>query len=238
MASTAADIALWHTGRATGIFSIVLLTVVIVTGVFVNRKGELAGQPKSVLTELHRNISLLALAFVLVHVLMAVVDPTVSISPAALVVPFASAYEPAWIGLGAIAFDLFTAVLITSLVRQRMGHRSWLVVHWLTYAAWPVALAHGLGTATDLHSAWELVLTWACAAAVALALGWRLVASRRALPPGQRAAALLSDADRERAAASAARRIPPPSPPGDSPAAPGWPYGPASARPTGGDDRA
>jgi methionine sulfoxide reductase heme-binding subunit len=228
MASTAADIALWHTGRATGIFSILLLTFVIILGVLVNRKGELPGQPRSVLTELHRNVSLLALAFVLVHVLTAVLDPTVSISGAAVVVPFASAYEPAWIGLGAIAFDLFAAVLITSLIRQRIGHRTWLAVHWLTYAAWPVALAHGLGTATDLHSAWELVLTWACVAAVALALGWRVVTTRLALPPGKRAAAMLSDSGRGLPGAAAAPRVPPPSPPGDSRAVPVPPAGPAS----------
>ncbi len=192
MISAASGIALWHTGRATGILSVLLLSVVIVLGVLVNQKGRLTGLPRFALSGLHRNISLLAVAFVAVHVLTAVVDPSVTISVAAVFVPFVSAYQRGWIGLGAVSIDLFAAVTITSLVRQRIGQRTWLAIHWLAYAAWPVALIHGLGIATDLHSAWGLVLTWGCVAGVALAVTWRLTAAVLAVPRGDHRASTIS----------------------------------------------
>ena len=54
-----------------------------------------------------------------------------------------------WLGLGAVSFDLLLAVLITSVLRRRLGYRSWRAVHWLAYASWPVAVIHGIGTGTD-----------------------------------------------------------------------------------------
>ena len=205
MISAASGIALWHTGRATGILSVLLLSVVIVLGVLVNQKGRLTGLPRFALSGLHRNISLLAVAFVAVHVLTAVVDPSVTISVAAVFVPFVSAYQRGWIGLGAVSIDLFAAVTITSLVRQRIGQRTWLAIHWLAYAAWPVALIHGLGIATDLHSAWGLVLTWGCVAGVALAVTWRLTAAVLAVPRGDHRASTISAPIRPAAEQAAAR---------------------------------
>ena len=55
-----------------------------------------------------------------------------------------------------------------------MGPRVFRAVHWLTYALWPVALVHALGTGTDAGSLWMDALAIACVAAVTAAVGWRL----------------------------------------------------------------
>jgi hypothetical protein len=89
-------------------------------------------------------------------------------------VPFSSAYRPFWLSLGTVAFDLLLAVLITSLLRDRLNHRTWQVVHLLVYACWPVALWHALGTGTDTRLPWVLVIDVACVAAVGWAAWWRL----------------------------------------------------------------
>jgi len=34
-----------------------------------------------------------------------------------------------WLGLGAVALDLLLAVLLSSLVRDRLNYRSWRAVH-------------------------------------------------------------------------------------------------------------
>ena len=44
---------------------------------------------------------------------------------------------------------LVIAIVVTSLLRHRIGARAWRVVHWLAYLCWPVALLHGLGTGSD-----------------------------------------------------------------------------------------
>lgn len=111
--------AFWYASRATGIVALLLLTAVLVLGILVNRQGRLPGLPRFAVTSLHRNISLLAVAFIAVHVVTAVLDTFVSIPLASSVIPFDSGYERLWLGLGAISFDLMLAMIITSLVRGR-----------------------------------------------------------------------------------------------------------------------
>jgi methionine sulfoxide reductase heme-binding subunit len=184
MGGITSSTALWYASRATGVVSLVLLTGVLVLGIMVNRQGRLPGLPRFAVVGLHRNLSLLAVAFVAVHVLTAVADSYVSISIAAAVIPFVSAYKPLWLGLGAVSADLMAAVIVTSLLRRFIGRRVWRGVHWLAYASWPVAILHSIGSSGDLRGGPFLVLVIVCIAAVAAALVWRLAAARRgpALP--------------------------------------------------------
>ena len=62
------------------------------------------------------------------------------------------------------------------------GPRGWRLVHWLTYAAWPLAVLHGIGTGSDTRFGWMLALNTACTAAVALAISFRLQSRFRKAP--------------------------------------------------------
>ena len=93
-------------------------------------------------------------------------------------------YRPLWLGLGALALDLLIALVVTSLVRARLGLRAWRAVHWVAYACWPVALLHGLGTGTDASAPWLQALAALCAGAVAAAVA---IAPRALAGPERRA---------------------------------------------------
>ena len=67
--------AFWYASRATGLVALLLLTAVLVLGILVNRQGRLPGLPRFAVTNLHRNISLLAVAFITVHVTLALLVP-------------------------------------------------------------------------------------------------------------------------------------------------------------------
>ena len=69
-------------------------------------------------------------------------------------------------------------MIVTSLLRARIGLRAWRTVHWVAYASWPIAVAHGLGMGTDA-SGWLLWLTIGCAALVAVAVALRLAEPAR-----------------------------------------------------------
>jgi methionine sulfoxide reductase heme-binding subunit len=174
--------ALWYASRATGVVSLALLSLVMIIGMLVNRQGRLPGLPRFAVLGLHRNLSLIAVAFVAIHVLTAVFDGYVSIGLVAIVVPFTSPYEPLWLGLGAVSLDLMAAVIVTSLVRSRLGRRTWRAVHWLAYASWPVAVVHSVYSSKDLQSGPLLVFALAAVAAVLGALAWRLARARADLP--------------------------------------------------------
>ena len=183
---------LWYASRATGVVALLLLTAVMLLGVLVTRQGRLPGLPRFAVTGLHRNLSLLAVAFVAVHVLTAVVDGYVDIPLTAAVIPLASHYEPLELGLGAVSLDITIAVIVTSLVRRHLSRRVWRGVHLLAYASWPVAWVHSITASSDMLHGWMFLLALGCALAVVAAVIWRLVAAARDVPRAERVGQLMS----------------------------------------------
>lgn len=182
--------ALWYATRAFGVVALVLLTATVILGIAGTARFAAPGLPRVVTAGLHRNLSLLVLVLVALHVLSTIADGYAPIGFAAVVVPFGSAYRPLWLGLGAVAFDMLVAVTLTSLLRDRLSYRAWRCVHWFGYACWPVALWHSLGTGTDTKVPWLLAIDALCIAGVAGAVWWRL--SLAAPGPGRAAAAAAS----------------------------------------------
>jgi sulfoxide reductase heme-binding subunit YedZ len=176
----------WYATRAFGVVALVLLTVTVILGIAGTARFASPGLPRVVTAGLHRNLSVLVLALVALHVLTTIADGYARIGLASAVVPFDSAYRGLWLGLGTVAFDMLLAVALTSLLRDRLPYRTWRGVHWLAYACWPIALWHGLGTGTDSKLPWLLALDALCVTSVAGAVGWRL--SLTAPGPGRAAA--------------------------------------------------
>src|SRR5271154_6257692 len=160
--ASAGPSAYWYLTRSTGAVALLLLTFAIALGVIDVRRLSTPRWPRFLVDSLHRNVSLLAMVFLAIHILTSVLDSYAPISLLDAFIPFGSSYRPFWLGLGAISFDLLLAVTITSLLRQRMGFATWRAVHWLTYASWPIALLHGLGTGSGVKSTWLLGLSILC----------------------------------------------------------------------------
>ncbi|HEY5184377.1 MAG TPA: ferric reductase-like transmembrane domain-containing protein [Actinomycetes bacterium] len=166
---------LWYLARGTGVVSLALLTATVLLGLTSVTRWRSARWPRFVTVSLHRNISLLSVVFLVVHIGSSVLDTYTKISLTDAFVPFVGSYRPFWLGLGALAFDLILALIVTSLIRVRLGLRIWRSVHWLAYAAWPVAVLHGLGTGTDASQRWMQLFTLTCIGLVGLAGLRRLV---------------------------------------------------------------
>ncbi|MTD56900.1 ferric reductase-like transmembrane domain-containing protein [Amycolatopsis pithecellobii] len=164
--------ALWDFGRGSGVVALVLLTVSTVLGIATRSGRPAPWLPRFAVTELHRNVSLLAAVFLALHVGLLLFDPYAMLRLFDLVVPFAGRYRPFWQGLGTVALDLLLAIVVTSLLRHRIGRRTWRAIHWAAYALWPVALFHALGTGTDSFTPWFLTIAVLCAACVVGAVCW------------------------------------------------------------------
>lgn len=170
--------ALWYASRGTGLVSLLLLTAAVVLGALNTARFSRSRWPRFAVAAVHRNLSLIALAFLAVHVATAVIDPYAGIGWLDAVLPYGSVYQPLWTGLGAVAGDLLLALVATSLLRSRLSVRVWRAVHWFAYACWPVAVIHGLGIGgADTRLGWVLLFNAGCVLAVAAAVGWRLRAS-------------------------------------------------------------
>ncbi|MGX7826513.1 ferric reductase-like transmembrane domain-containing protein [Actinokineospora sp. 24-640] len=167
----------WYLSRASGFVSLAAFTAVMALGLLTAGRVASPRWPRFVTEALHRNVSLFAIALVALHAVVITADEYVKIGLVDVVVPFTADYRPLWLGLGTIAFDTMVAVLVTSLLRARLGFRVWRAVHWLAYAGWPIALAHTVGLGTD--RLWVLVVVGASVLTVLVCGGYRLAGWRR-----------------------------------------------------------
>ena len=162
---------LWYVGRATGVTALVLFTVSVCLGQLTRRARPVAGLPRFALADVHRSVSLTATGLLVVHIVTLLADPYAQLRLLDTVVPFASASQPLWTGLGVVASDLVLLVVVTSLLRTRISARWWRWIHFSTYALWPFAIAHTIGDGTDGRSAWMLWLVGACVLLAAASTG-------------------------------------------------------------------
>jgi predicted ferric reductase len=183
---------LWYASRATGVVALLLMTAVLLLGLLVTRQGRLPGLPRFAVTGLHRNLSLVAVVFVVLHVLTAVADSYVHIPLISAVVPLASSYERLALGLGAASLDIMIAVIVTSLLRRHLSRRLWRAVHLLAYVSWPVAWLHSITSSTDLRHGWLFFTAVGCALLVVIAVLWRLSAASRDVPRAERVGLLMA----------------------------------------------
>lgn len=170
---------LWFITRSTGITAFVLLTLATVLGIAATQRA-LASRawPRFATQQLHRNVSLLAVVVLLVHIVTTLADSYVDVGWLSIVIPFWSRYQTFGVGLGTLAFDLLLLVIVSSLLRLQISARLWRAIHYTSYAAWPLALVHFLNTGTDAsHGRWGLWLGIAGGVVVAAAGAVRLSTS-------------------------------------------------------------
>lgn len=165
---------LWFATRGSGVVSLILFSTVACLGLLGVARAHSAAWPRFLTVQLHRNLALVSVAFLALHIVTAILDPFTSLGIAAAVIPLASAYRPLPVALGVISVDLALAIIVTSLLRDRIGHRTWRLVHWAAYGAWPLAVLHTFYAGSDSLAPWMLAVTVACVVAVGSCLLWRL----------------------------------------------------------------
>jgi sulfoxide reductase heme-binding subunit YedZ len=160
--------------RASGVVALVLLTAALVLGIATFRRWRPARVPRFVTASLHRAISLIAVVFLTVHIVTAVVDPYAVVGLVAVVVPFTAGRAALWVSVGAVSLDVTIALVVSSVLRARIGLRLWRGIHCLAYLAWPLALAHSFGMGSDASTPWLVAVGAACVGSVAGSLFWRV----------------------------------------------------------------
>jgi hypothetical protein len=183
---------MWYLNRGSGVVLLVVWTVAILIGQLASIR---AVRTRFAWIELHRNLTVIGLAVLVVHVASCVADDYVDIDVTDVLVPFRSPYEPLWLGLGVLSIDLAVAIMITTLLRYR-APRMWAVVHRAAYVLWPLAVVHGVGIGTD--SAGTVVpLTVGCVVAVVAGTALRLMSATKRSGPVHPSYRVLADGDQE-----------------------------------------
>jgi sulfoxide reductase heme-binding subunit YedZ len=164
----------WYVIRAGGMVGFGLLTVAVLLGLALAGRARLARWPRFALDEVHRFAGLLAGVFISLHVLILLVDPYLPFSLADLVVPGAAGYRPLATAAGVIGAELMVALALTNRLRKHLPYRLWRRAHYLNFAVWLLALAHGIAAGSDTNSFWATAFYGSSAASVAGLLAWRI----------------------------------------------------------------
>jgi DMSO/TMAO reductase YedYZ heme-binding membrane subunit len=163
-----------------GVFALLALTAAVAVGLLATDRMVLTPGGRIISQAMHRTVSLAAVGFLAVHIVMEVIAGRSR--PADSVVPFLDPHRTLYVGLGTVAADLLLLIAVTGVVRGRFAGRrpvwAWRALHALAYLAWPLAIVHGLlaGRTARPYVDWSY---GACVAAVGLALGLRLMSSAR-----------------------------------------------------------
>ena len=158
----------------SGELALLALTVAVVLGVAATERHILPAATRVTAQLVHRAVALIAVGFLIVHILLETVSDQAG--PLAAVLPFSDASDRLYLGLGTIASDLVIAIIGTSLARMRYARSAhpqlWRMVHRSIYVAWPLAILHGiLEGGGPVWAAWTYGI---CAALVAVAISARV----------------------------------------------------------------
>jgi predicted ferric reductase len=177
------DMLIWQFIRATGLLAYVLLSGSVFLGISINVRALDGLTKRAHVYEGHQTISVVALGLALMHVTLLFLNRHVGFTLVTALVPFASPWRPLAISMGIGALYLTATLVISTYYRSSIGQTMWRTIHYGGFAAWFMALGHGLSAGSDTDLAWVQYVYLLTAAAVTLVLIFRILA-----PSGRRKA--------------------------------------------------
>jgi predicted ferric reductase len=147
--------AYWYLARVSAMLAYGLLWGSMVLGLLITNKLARAWPGGPTAFDLHEYLSLLGLAFALLHGLILLGDQYIGYTLPQVLVPFAAAgYRPEWVGLGQVALYAWVVVAGSFYVRARIGPQGWRRIHHISFVVFVLALGHGLASGTDSPALW------------------------------------------------------------------------------------
>lgn len=152
----------WFVMRSTGLVAVGLLTLAVSLGILGPR---LRPTTRLAAISTHRATSTVAALLIVVHIVLALLDPWIEVSWPSVFLPGGSAWETWGVAMGALAVDLVLVLLLTTATRF-WAPRVWRRMHLVAYPMWALTVGHGLLVGTD-----GAVMRALAFASVALVLG-------------------------------------------------------------------
>ena len=171
-----AEFGWWLASRAAGVVALLCITVSV--GVGLAMAGRLRPAWARTLMSVHQQTALVGLVAIAVHAITLLGDRFLSPSIGDLTIPFTSAHEPLWTGLGVTGGWLAAILGLSYWVRNRIGPALWRKLHRATILVYVLSVAHTLGAGTDASEPWMRALIVATGAPVLFLLLMRILTPR------------------------------------------------------------
>ena len=144
----------WLLARSSGLLAYTMLTLAVLAGLTL--RGRLLGRtvPPALVTAVHRTLSVAGLIAVGLHAFLIAIDTKVDVPLLAVFVPGMAGYRPLATGLGVLAMELWLVIHLSFRLRRRIGVSRWRKLHYVTFAVWGMAAAHGILAGSDSAVPW------------------------------------------------------------------------------------
>lgn len=166
----------WYLSRGTAVIAYVLLWLSMVLGLLMTNRMTRPWPGPAISNEFHQFISILGMAFVVVHAFILIGDSYIHYSILQVLTPFTSFdYRPFWVGLGQIGFYLWLVLVISFYVRKKIGNRAWRLLHFVSFVAFLGAMLHGISSGTDSTEGWMQMIYWFSGGSVLFLITYRIL---------------------------------------------------------------
>jgi sulfoxide reductase heme-binding subunit YedZ len=168
----------WFVSRAAGLVGYGLMWASAVWGILISAKAVKELVPGPMAFMLHNVTAWLALGFGTVHAWALLGDRVVSFTPASVLLPFMASYQPLLTGLGTLTLYTGLLVSVSFYFTRHLGHRTWHIIHGLSYLMFVGVTIHGVLLGTDSStSVMQVVYMFAAGSVLFLTLARILTAA-------------------------------------------------------------
>ncbi|MBI1794931.1 MAG: hypothetical protein HYR70_12195 [Chloroflexi bacterium] len=170
--------AYWYLSRGTAFVSLGLLWLSMALGLLITNKTARTWPGTAAAFAIHEYVSLLGLAFGIFHALILLGERYIGIKLVEILVPFAAVnYRPLWVGLGQVSLYVWAIVSASFYVRQRIGSKTWRLIHFASFFTFLTALFHGLASGSDTSQPWAQAVYWSLGGSLLFLTLYRIVTS-------------------------------------------------------------
>lgn len=169
--------AYWYLSRGSAFVALSLLWASMALGLLLTNKMARNWPGVPAAFAIHEFISLLGIGFSLFHALVLLGDRYINYDFAQVAIPFASSYEPVWVGLGQVGFYVMLILTLSFYVRQKIGQKAWRVIHYVSFLTYGMAFLHGLTSGSDTSLPWVQQYYWVSGGILLFLLMYRIVIS-------------------------------------------------------------
>jgi hypothetical protein len=141
----------WILGRAAGVTSYVLLTVLVGLGLVLSHpwRTRFARPSTATRIRLHVSLAVFTLAFVLLHVVVLAADSYAGVGVKGSLVPMAATYRPLPVTLGVLGVYAGLLAGATAALAGRIAARVWWPLHKVAAISFVLVWVHGLLSGSD-----------------------------------------------------------------------------------------
>jgi predicted ferric reductase len=175
----------WYLGRSSGFVAFWLMFASVALGLGVSSRvfDGVLGRPW--VYELHKFLSVFVLLVMVFHALIMLPDPYAGFSLRELLIPFQSSYRNNAMATGILTLYGSIFISATFYMKPMISQKMWRLIHYLTFALFLSALAHGIYAGTDSGRSVVQFSYLAAAVSVLFLTFFRILAVRSAARPAK-----------------------------------------------------